>query len=347
MLSGKSVDYKSQSQQTSGLEVPPDLTQLALEGRYKPPGAVVSAAEGATSTRPAASVQQVAITQVGGMKIMRDGGERWLFVPLPAEAIWPQLRAFWTESGFALAVDDAQLGVLETNWAENRAKLPKDALTGSLGQLIPGAFDTGERDRFRTRVERVEGGSAVYLTHRGLEQVDVMSPRFSDELRWQARPADPQLEAEFLSRLMVRLGSDETQARAEVAAAGPEKAPARARLVSGQPTAALEVDDGFDRAWRRIGLALDRTGFTVEDRLRPEGFYFVRYVPQDGSPADSRGFFSRLFGSSEEAAKAQRVRLSLKDAGGKTLVLVQTAEGQPVAEALGQRIAGVLVDALR
>jgi outer membrane protein assembly factor BamC len=346
MLGGESVDYKSQSQQTKGLEVPPDLTQLAKEGRYQPPAAVVSAAAaGTTPTRTASSGTQVAPLDLAGMKVMRDDGDRWLFVPLPADKLWPQLRAFWLESGFTLAVDDPKVGVLETDWAENRAKLPRDALRNTLGRFIEGLYDSGERDRFRTRVERIEGGTAVYVTHRGLIEVAV-NPTLSDELRWQARPADKQLEAEFLSRLMVRLGSDEATARTELAAQA-TAAPARARLVAGEPTATLEVDEGFDRAWRRVGLALDRTGFTVEDRVRTEGVYFVRYVPQGGPVDDGRGFFARLFSSKEEAAKAQRVKLSLKTTGDKTRVVVQTAEGQPASEPLGSRIAGVLVDALK
>ena len=165
------------------------------------------------------------------------------------------------------------------------------------------------------------------------------------QLRWLAAPPDPLLEAEFLSRLMVRLGSDEATARTALAASADAVAP-RARLVAGQPTATLEVDEGFDRAWRRVGLALDRSGFTVEDRNRSEGLYFVRYVASQGGAKESPGFFSRLFGAKDED-KTQRLRLALNGSGDRTTVAVQTAEGQPVGDALGQRVAGVLVDALK
>ena len=58
----------------------------------------------------------------------------------------------------------------------------------------------------------------------------------------------------------------------------------------------LTLDEPFDRAWRRVGLALDRVGFTVEDRDRAKGLYYVRYVDPktDGKKSDGlvRTFFS-------------------------------------------------------
>jgi outer membrane protein assembly factor BamC len=350
MMSGSKVDYKSASQQTRGLEVPPDLTQLAREGRYQPPTAVVSAATASATpgTRPqAGGAPTVAPAALGGMAIQRDGDTRWLVVPMTPEQLWPQLRAFWLESGFRLMVDDPTVGVLETDWAENRAKLPQDFLRSTLGRVFENIYDTGERDRFRTRIERTAAGTEIFISHRGLSET-VSGPQ-KDVTRWTVRPADPQLEAEFLGRLMVRLGSAEATARTALAAPAAE-APARARLLEGQPVPAVEVDDGFDRAWRRVGLALDRSGFTVEDRNRTDGLYYVRYV--DADAPDDRGFLSRLFSSSkDEAGKAQRYRIALVGGaaatGGRTVVLVQNAEGAAPNPVVGQRIAGVLLSELK
>ena len=347
MMSGSTVDYKSGAQQTKGLEVPPDLTQLAREGRYQPPAAVVSAATaGQPGTRAVASTPSVATTALAGMQIQRQGDTRWLVVPMTPEQLWPQLRAFWIESGFRLQVDDAAVGVLETDWAENRAKLPQDFLRRTLGTVFENIYDSGERDRFRVRVERTATGSEIYVAHRGLQET--VSGAQKDDVRWSSRPSDPQLEAEFLSRIMLRLGSTEANARTALATPA-ATAPARARLLEGQATAALEVDDDFDRAWRRVGVALDRTGFTVEDRNRSDGLYFVRYV--DGRAPDDRGFLAKLFGNSDEAAKAQRYRIALLGGtaatGNRTVVAVQNAEGAPAAADVAQRIAGVLLNELK
>lgn len=348
-LSSEKVDYRSGSRQTSGLDVPPDLTQLAREGRYTAPAPVVSAAAvAAAPNRPAVAapaVASVAPAAIGDMRVLRDGDTRWLVVPMTPEQLWPQLRQFWIDSGFTLEVDDASAGVLETAWAEDRAKLPQDTVRKTLGSILDNLYDSGLRDRFRTRIERTPSGTEVFISHRGAEQT--VRGAQKDDIRWSTRPSDPQLEAEFLSRLMVRLGSETAKAQAAVASAAPV-APQRARLLTGAPTPSIEVDESFERAWRRVGLALDRSGFTVEDRNRTDGVFFVRYV--DAQAPDQRGFFGRLF-NVDEARQAQRYRVALLGGGagpnGRTVVAVQTADGSPLTSPVGQRIASVLLTELR
>jgi outer membrane protein assembly factor BamC len=351
-LQGDKVDYKSQSAKTSPLEVPPDLTQLQRDGRYAPASGSVSASTyqtgGATLNPAAASVIGVAPTTLGEMRVVREGNQRWLIVPMPADQLWPQLRDFWTERGFILIIDNAQAGVMETDWAENRAKIPQDVVRRTIGRVVDGLYDTGERDRYRTRVERNGNTSEVYISHRGMTEEYAGDRR--ERTVWTPRPSDPGLEAEFLTRLMVKLGTKEVEARQVVAAAAsaPSTAPARARAVSGQP--ALQVDEGFDRAWRRVGLALDRSGFTVEDRDRAGGLYFVRYVdPKNAATAADQNFFSKLFtfGKSDNTGAPVRYRIAVKGEGDKTNVTVQNSQGTPEASDVGQRIVSLLVDDLK
>jgi outer membrane protein assembly factor BamC len=349
-LQGDKVDYKSQSVKTAPLEVPPDLTQLQRDGRYTPASGSVSAsayqAGGATLNPAAANAVGVAPTVVGEMRVVREGNQRWLVVPMPAEQVWPQLREFWTERGFSLVVDNAQAGVMETDWAENRAKIPQDLVRRTIGRVVDSLYDTGERDRYRTRIERNGNTSEIYISHRGM--TEEYAGERKEKTVWTPRPADPGLEAEFLTRLMVKLGTKETAAREVVAkAAAATSAPtARARAVSGQP--ALQVDEGFDRAWRRVGLALDRGGFTVEDRDRAGGLYFVRYVdPKNAATNADPGFFSKLFGKSDTAGAPVRLRIAVKGEGEKTNVTVQNSQGSPEASDVGQRIVALLVDDLK
>ena len=344
-LGGDKVDYKSQASKTTALDVPPDLTQLARDSRYQPQSGIVSASGLATSTAAAASAPStIAVNSLADMRIERDGNQRWLVTSMTPEQLWPQVRAFWTERGFNLVVDDAQAGVMETDWAENRAKIPQDGVRRMLGGLLDRLYDTGERDRFRTRVERVAGGSEVSIAHRGAEEF--YQGQTKEVTSWRFRPTDPQLEAEMLVRLMTKLGAKEEVARTQVANA-PSTTP-RARVLSGQDGAALEFDEGFDRAWRRIGLALDRTGFTVEDRDRSGGLYFVRYVDPKTAGRDEPGFFSKLFGLDDKnAANLQRYRIALKRAGEKTQVVVQNSQGTPETGETGQRTVTLLVDELK
>jgi outer membrane protein assembly factor BamC len=348
MLSGDKIDYRSQSNKTAPLEVPPDLTQLARDSRYQPQGGTVSASALQNPPSPmaaASAVPTVAPLSVGDLRIERSGDERWLVTPLSPEQLWPQLRAFWQERGFNLVVENAQAGVLETDWAENRAKLPQDILRNTLGRLIDSAYSTGERDKFRMRVERTATGSEIYISHRGLQEVYVSVQQ--DQTMWTARPTDRQLEAEFLSLLMVKLGAKPEEAR-RVAAATPPAAPARARLVDGQP-AALRVDESFERAWRRVGQALDRSGFTVEDRDRSAGTYFVRYVSPDKAPKEDGNFFTRLFSKEEAASTAttNRYRIALKGEGDATTVSVLDSQGAPERTEVGKRIVALLVEDLK
>jgi len=362
LFSGDKVDYRSSPVKTAPLEVPPDLSQLARESRYQPQGGVISAAAAAGgASAPAAGASaaavgtlpaSVALANIGALHIERDGQQRWLVVPLSPEQLWPQLRAFWEQRGFTLAEENAASGVMETNWAENRAKLGADATGGIFNRLLGRLQDTGERDRYRTRVERTATGSEVYITHRGV--AEVYTGDRQDATAWRTRPNDPQLEAEFLSRLMVTLGQGEEPARAAVAAATPASAPASAAATTAARTAAagpqptsLVVNDAFDRAWRRVGLALDRTGFTVEDRDRAAGLYYVRYVDPKNAGKEEPGWWARLWGDKSNPQEALRYRVLVKGDGPKTNVSVQNSTGNPETGDNAQRIIGLLSNELR
>ena len=354
LLAGDKLDYRSSSTRSSGLEVPPDLTQLSRESRYQPPSGTVSAStfQTAVSSAAAAPVTPViAPASLGSFRIERLGNERWLSTTLTPEQVYPQVRAFWKDNGFNLVQDRADAGVIETDWAENRAKLPSDFIRNSIGKLFEGAYSTGELDKFRTRVERTATGSDVYISHRGMEE------RYIGERKeatiWQPRPADPSLEAEFLARLMVKLGAKDDEAKAVVATATAGSAGrARARMLQGGPGPALQVDDGFDRAWRRVGIALDRSGFTVEDRDRTQGLYFVRYVDPAFAGRDEPNFFSRLFNFTRKKDDEKfgpikyRVKVTGEGASSST-VAVLDSQGKPEGGEAGKRIVGLLLDDLK
>lgn len=373
ILSGDKVEYKSSTPaRPTPLDVPPDLTQLTRDPRYQQQGGAVSATrfeatQAAAQPRGAqvatastgSTVPAVAPANVGDMHIERAGSERWLVTGLTPEQLWPQLKAFWEERGLVIGVDQPDAGVMETEWAENRSKLPNDFIRNTIGKVFDSAYDTGERDKFRTRVERGATGTEIYISHRGM--VEVYTTERKDQTIWQPRPTDPQLEGEMLSRLMLKLGGNEAKntvlatanasagsASAPAGSVVPAGPPARARILSGQPAATMQVDENFDRAWRRVGLALDRTGFTVEDRDRSGGLYFVRYVDPANVGKEEPGFFSRLFGRDKNGPTGPvRYRIALKTAGEATTVSVLNTQGAPEAGEAGQKIVSLLVDDLK
>ena len=339
VLEGEKIDYKSASRGTS-LEVPPDLSQLSRDSRYTVPGGAVTASS--YQVGQAAPGMPTAASTLGDVRIERSGAQRWLVVNRSADELWNPVREFWQENGFLLALDQANLGIMETDWAENRAKLPQDVIRSALGKMFDSLYSTSERDRFRTRLERsASGGTEIYVSHRGM--IEVYSNTQKDQTVWQPRPSDPELEAEFLRRLMVKLGVPQEQSKAMVAS-GAAKPTSRVATVGSTPV--VQIDEGFDRAWRRVGLSLDRTGFTVEDRDRAQGTYFVRYVEPNADKKE-KGFFSKLFSGSEKAASPLKYRINLKSQGDSTIVSVLDANGAPETSANARRIVQVIADDLK
>jgi outer membrane protein assembly factor BamC len=340
LMEGEKIDYRSAGKGVP-LEVPPDLTQLSRDTRYQVPGGTVSASS--YQVGQVAAGMPTAATAMGDVRIERSGNQRWLVVNRPADQLWGPIRDFWQENGFLLSQDQPALGIMETDWAENRAKIPQDVIRSTLGRLVDQIYSTAERDRFRTRLERsASGGTEVFISHRGM--VEVYSNQQKDQTIWQPRATDPELEAEFLRRMMVKLGVPTEQART---AAAPAKSTSRVSSVNNQPV--VVIDEAFDRAWRRVGLALDRTGFTVEDRDRNNGTYFVRYVEPSADRKESRGFLARLLNlsPSEKNATPLKYRISLKGEGQQTTVAVLNANGAPETSATAQRIVQLIADDLK
>ena len=346
LLKGDKVDYKSSGKGGVSLDVPPDLTQLARETRYVVPGTSVSA--NSYQTGQVSQTLPIAASTVGDVRIERAGSQRWLVVQRPADKLWTPVHEFWLENGFLLSLDQENLGIMETDYAENRAKLPQDFIRDKLGKVLDNLYSTGERDKFRTRFERnAAGETEIYISHRGMVETvkpsSLVSGQPSGDTVWQPRPADPELEAEFLRRLMVKLGVTQEQSKTLVAAGVPRNT-SRVASINGAPV--VQIDEDFDRSWRRVGLALDRTGFTVEDRDRTQGTYFVRYVDPTIDKKEP-GFLGKLFSSSAPAVPPLKYRIAVKGQGNVTTVSVLNAQGLAESSANAQRIIQVIADDLK
>ena len=239
VLDGDKINYKSASKGAS-LEVPPDLQQLSRDSRYTVPGGVVSAnALQAGQVAQPSATSTAAATTLGDVRIERDGNQRWLVVKRPADKLWQPVSEFWVENGFILVQDQPKLGIMETDWAENRAKLPQDIIRSTIGKVFDSLYSTGERDKFRTRLERnADGSTEIFISHRGM--IEVYTSAAKDGTIWQPRPADPELETEFLRRLMVKLGVSEEQSKA--IAAAPVQLPPSARIASVEGAPVLQLD---------------------------------------------------------------------------------------------------------
>ena len=348
VTSNDTVDYKgSGAIRGPNLAYPPDLITSQADRRYIVQDGTATMSDYNAAVKKSSQLRTNVMTGIPGMRIARDGERRWLVVEKPAIELYPQVKDFWQENGFLLVVDSPSTGIMETDWAENRAKIAQDFIRSAIGGALDSIYDTGERDKYKTRLEVSKPGETeVYITQRGaIEKCTTDSTGACISTIWPARPNDPELEAVFLARLMERLGMTQEMAKAQVAVPLPAKT-AKAKLVQeGVNTAFIEMVVGFDRAWRDTGLALDRSNFTVEDRNRANGIYYVRYVnPKD--LGDTKGFFSNLFSSKDDSSlRAKKYLVVIKSTGdNSSSIYVQDGDGKPENTAAGLQLLTLLTE---
>ncbi|MDZ4202209.1 MAG: outer membrane protein assembly factor BamC [Gallionella sp.] len=329
-LGSKRVDYRAGSVQAPSLELPPDLTAPGRDDRYKVPGSdgesvttysgYSKGAEGETRV-----VGSSVLPEVKGVRLERNGSQRWLVVGTQPEQAWSVVKAFFQDNGLTVKTADETAGVMETDWAENRANIPQGAIRSVIGKVFDNIYSSGMKDKYRARLERGKDGESteIYLTHSGMEEVLDAGGNTS---KWQSRANDPELEAIMLQKLMVHFGAAETQARSALAA-DVTSAP----IGSGDGRASLQeifdgsriivINDTFDRSWRRTGLAIERAGMVVEDKDRERGIYFLR-----PSKAEN-GWMDKLMFWKDDEGSNLRYRVTVKDGGTVCEVSVSDQDG--------------------
>jgi len=346
------IDYRSAAKKPP-LDIPPDLTAPRSDDRFAVPdrggaGTTFSEFSRGQAQRPVAGAPTGVLVQPPGVRIERNGNQRWLVVETTPEKVWPVVREFWNEAGFVLRIESPETGIMETDWAENRPRVPDSWLRNQLTRVLGSIYSTAERDKFRTRLENSGKSTEVYVSHRGLTE-EFTGPQ-KDSTVWIPRPSDPELEAEFLRRIMLRFAPAQQQASLSAAPAAPGAVAvpsARAVWVEQDGRPFVQLQEGFDRSWRQVGLALDRSGFTVEDRDRSNGTYFVRYVDPD-QEARQAGLLDRVFGTgSRKDLSGKRYRIVIVDQGDGTRVGVLGDDGEPPSTEADRRVATRIVGLLR
>lgn len=332
-LGSKRIDYRSGAENVPALEIPPDLTAPSRDERYMVPGAdeEVFATYSDYSKGGSVSAPRVSagvLPEMRNVHMERNGTQRWLVVNDRAEKVWPEVKAFWQGIGLTIASEDQAAGLMETNWAENRANIQQGPVRSAIGKVFDNIYSSGERDQYRIRLERgKDGGSTeIYVTHRGMEEVLAADGNTS---KWQPRAADPEMEAEVLQRLMVHLGGNKVQAAQEIAAGDAAHGATPAAPAGDGKAELLEIFDGssivvindaFDRSWRRVGLAIERAGLAVEDKDRIRGIYFLRPVKAESGWMDKLQFW-------KDSNSELRYRVNVKDGGVSCEVSVTDQDG--------------------
>ena len=320
-LGGKQIDYRAAATQLPALEVPPELTAPEADDRYKVAGS--SATYSAFSKQeagPAARSEVLPI--IKGVNLEHEGAQRWLNIADKAENVWPVVKSFLNETGLKIKSEDQAAGVIQTDWAENRAKIPQGGLRSIIGKVFDGLYSSNQQDQYRIRLERSKDGltTNIYITQYGKEETMSADGNTS---QWQSRPNDPEIEAEMLQRLMVRFGGKPTNAASTAAATAATGTASMLQAADGNSV--VMINDRFDKSWRRVGLAIELAGLTVEDKDREKGIYFLANVKT------KKGFMSKLeFWKSDEDSNLS-YRVIVKDDGASCEVSVTDQNGQSSA----------------
>lgn len=327
------ADYKK-STSLPPLEIPPDLISTQIREELIVPERTIDQQNKPTNT--------TALSPTQSIQFKHDGSMHWLVLPGTPTEIWPKIRAFWLENGFTLAKEAPELGIMETEWAENRADIPQDALRKLLGKLLDTVYSASTRDKFRIRLEHGQtiDTAELYLTHKGVEEVSQ-----GEKFVWQRRPADPELEAEMLHRIIIFLGVDKQQADTLLTTPESLKTQLRAELVQTENEFAIVVHDDLENTWRRTGLALDRVGFTVQDRDRSENVYFVRYIDPEQTQKQ-QGFFSKLFNKQPPVDK-QTYLIHVNEEASDTRIFVTDQAGHKIVGQTAEKILTLLHEQLK
>ncbi|HDR9199422.1 TPA: outer membrane protein assembly factor BamC [Burkholderia vietnamiensis] len=373
------VDYKSDSKsKEASLAVPPNMLDETADQRSLPPQGGATSLSALNQVQQAAPPTDTVVPAVTGMHIQRDGTESWLVIDgrKPAE-IWPQVRRFWQEQGFLLVVDQRYKGVMETDWNETHPQINDGLIRSVISKAMGNSYVTAERNKYRTRLDTApNGGTYVFISQKGMREA--ITGANNDSSKWEAKPNDPALEAEYLKRLMAVLAQNEQRAKngeppianikdntvvAKDKKADTDAAKAAAAAIAAQNVARtssqandvetstvpseVTLGEPYDRSWLHVGLALDRANFTVDDRDRTKGLYFVRYVdPKDLSAAE-QGFWSQLFhGKKEKQAKQYRVNVKALTPD-QTRVAVVDDSGAIDTSSPARQIMALLVNQLR
>lgn len=350
-----SPDYRS-AQTLPPLEVPPGLKRKGGKGTLSVPSnagdesTTLSTYESQNSGAiPGAGIDNAVLPEFDNIQMLRSGDERWLVVKGTPEDLWPRITDFWLKDRIRLVVENPGSGVMETDWLENYAEI--NTVAQRWFRKILGSVVTADSyDKFRVRVEAAaaNGSTEIFLTHRGVSADELPKENSQDviQTRWVAANSDHNLEAEMLRLLMMHLGLDEDAARGVVASAAPAR-PDRAVIEPGDGGSRILVSENVNDTWRRVGLALDRIGFTVEDQNRTTGTFFVRSVdPKAAANAASSNWVGRLFRRDNKQVEFKS-RVQVADLDGRSVVTVRNDSGDIDNTGPGQRILGLLLEELK
>ncbi|MEE8321148.1 MAG: outer membrane protein assembly factor BamC [Gammaproteobacteria bacterium] len=310
-------EYKK-SETLPDLEIPPDLTADTVNESMAIPGE-----QGATtlSEFEQQRAQRDFDSSSSNFAALKDyPDEQWLAIQGATTEIWPKLSEFWSAKGYTLDLDDAELGVLETNWLEHAAgdRVVRDKFKifsepgGDPGSTV--LFISNEREEKITR----EDGSVEWL---GLDKSIEQEKNIVGELNLHFYGKDPTASA---GAGQTTSGSASTVSPASSRARPPRK---KAEMISaGEGKTYLAIPEEYTRAWRHTELALQRAGILIEGSDQEKGLYYVLYFSDEKSE-EKKGLLKKLKFWGNDEPEGKEYHISLTGVGDKTELIVLNTKG--------------------
>ncbi len=302
VLPDKRKSYQK-SRDLPALEVPPDLT--VTEGEY---AAAIPSDEQANTLsefqrqRAAGTRKSIGGAVLGGGQ---SDGEQWLALKGSTADIWPQLDQFWKEKGYLLDLDDAELGVQETDWKE----------------------EEGSKHRFKIFTEPGESGDTVLFLSSERQELS--------EGVWLDAAPDIAFEKKLIRKLSLHFyGTEFENTVSTTESSGSSSTPAKPKPI--RPKAeVLQISEGksylaipqeFTHAWRDTERVLQRAGYTIQEKSQEKGTYNILYFKPKGE--EKKGMLSKLKFWGDDDDEGKPYQLSLTGVGDKTEIIVMDKDGE-------------------
>ncbi len=354
-FAGRKVDYKKQSRSIDRLEMPPDLISAETEDMLAVPElattqkAKASDYTATTVGAPASTrlpLGQQVLPRLENIELLKEGNVRYLRIHAPREQVWNKMREFWINKGMLIKRESPSTGILETEWAENRADIPQGPIRNTLGKVLGSLYSAATRDKYRVRIEATTTPDVteMYITHYGMKEV--LEGDEGDRTVWVFRPRDPELEAEMLGSMMIYFGVETQKAKLLLAQQKQQRKDKAVLGRNARGVSQLMIKEPFPRAWRRTGAALDRISFIVEDRNRSRGIYYVQYA--DPLAEETKGgWFSSLKFWGNDVEDKSKYQIKLTDKKEYTAVSVLDEQGKELTSDTAYRILTLLYEQLK
>ncbi|KAA0445823.1 MAG: outer membrane protein assembly factor BamC [Candidatus Thioglobus sp.] len=295
ILGKKNIQYYS-NKTVSSLKIPPDLTKPNSENAFKISEYVQDVKEDIVDFSNNESKNNVAnILQNTNVKLKRLGQIRWIIVDKKPDEVWNLAKSFFKSHGFAIKKADKNIGVMETDFLENRQEIPDESV-GFIRSMLKKAFKARYAlptiDKYRVRIEPADNDKTeVYFTLKSMKEVITDAGGDTENTIWQVRDKDELLETEMLYRFMVYLGSDRAKAKVQITKSQDEKK-TNVKLLDGVGGySKLQFSLSRYETWEYVGWALDQMDIDIGDKDIKEGSFYIN-VAKD----KDKGILSRIFG---------------------------------------------------